>query len=255
MEWNAQGDEIEALRILVKSGILLAHLRAVVDLWDPRRSSETDYGYSTAKIEEPDRAIEQLRNIARGHALSQGRNHITKEDVSTPIKVVLSTASIDRVNIFDLLIAHKGKLTTTKITESLNMSHPTARKTMWELKAVGLVEFIEKDNENEEMEIELKDKFNWFLGREFAELRQKFVPTDNREYLKLKQKQKQKKEPNNNNDDLLKENLPPYTQESKFETETDLKSKPEGATFICKNCNEEQFTDCWELHKKSCKGR
>ena len=31
--------------------------------------------------------------------------------------------------------------------------------------------------------------------------------------------------------------------------------KPEGATYICKNCNEEQFTDCWELHKKSCQGR
>lgn len=30
--------------------------------------------------------------------------------------------------------------------------------------------------------------------------------------------------------------------------------KPEGAKYICKNCNEEQFTDCWELHKESCSG-
>ena len=242
MEWNAPADEVKALKILIKMGILLAHLRAVVNTWDPRNSSVTDHGYRTAKIEQPDRAIEQLRNLARGHALSQGRNHISQEDLSIPIKVVLSTASIDRVNIFDLLIANQGLLKTSRITKSLNMSAPTARDTMWQLKAVGLVDFIEKDNENEEMEIELFDKFNWFLSDEFAKLREEFVPTDYREYLK------QKKE-DENGEDLLKEKSPPYTREPE--------SKPEGgaATYICKNCDKEQFTDCWELHKKSCTGR
>ena len=70
------------------------------------------------------------------------------------------------------------------------MSAPTARDTMWQLKAVGLVEFIEKDNENEEMEIELIDKFNWFLSDEFAKLREEFVPTDYREYLKQKKEKR-----------------------------------------------------------------
>ena len=41
MEWNAQADEVKALRILIKMGILLAHLRAVVNTWDPRNSSVT----------------------------------------------------------------------------------------------------------------------------------------------------------------------------------------------------------------------
>lgn len=106
--------------------------------------------------EEPDRAMEQLRNIARGFALSKGRNYITKEDLSLPIKVVLSTASIDRVNIFDLLIAHKGFLTTSIIIKSLNISEPTAHRIMTELKAVGLVDMKESETKTEEKEIRLK---------------------------------------------------------------------------------------------------
>jgi hypothetical protein len=35
----------------------------------------------------------------------------------------------------------------------------------------------------------------------------------------------------------------------------DENKKPEGATYTCQNCNKEQFTDCWELHNKSCNGR
>ena len=79
-----------------------------------------DYAYATARIEDPQRAITQLRNLARGHALIQGRTWITIEDLPLPIKVVLSTASIDRTNIFRLLIANNGTLTTTDNKESLN---------------------------------------------------------------------------------------------------------------------------------------
>ena len=72
---------------------------------------------TTPIIEEPDRAITQLRNLARGHALSKGRNYITVDDIPLLIKVVLSTASIERVTIFDLLIKANGTLTTTVISE------------------------------------------------------------------------------------------------------------------------------------------
>jgi hypothetical protein len=85
----------------------------VVPTWETHGSGGTDYSFATAMKEEPDRAMEELRNIARGFALSKGRNYITNEDLSLPIKVVLSTASLDRVNIFDLLIAHKGTIKTS----------------------------------------------------------------------------------------------------------------------------------------------
>ena len=174
--------------------MLLAHLRAVVPTWDTHGTQGIDYAYSTAIIEEPSRAIEQLRNLARGHALSQGRNYINKTDLSIPIKVMLSTASIERVNLLDLLIAHNGRLTTSIIEQSLNVSAPSARRTMTELKATGLVSVKKKEYDTDEMEIELKEQFNWFLSEEFRTLREKFVPSDYREYLKTRVKEQEPEE-------------------------------------------------------------
>jgi DNA-binding transcriptional regulator GbsR (MarR family) len=105
--------------------------------------------------------------------------------------VVLSTAVIERVTIFDLLLAHGGKLTTSQITESLNTSNPTAKRTMAEFKALGLVQMSRTNPEqtNSEMQIVLKDDFNWFLTEAFQKLREGYEPSDNREYLKtLKEK-------------------------------------------------------------------
>lgn len=135
-----------------------------------------------ATIEEPSRAITQLTNLARGHALSQGRSFITKEDVSIVIKVVLSTASIERVAVFDLLLAHGGKLQTPVIIESLNVTSPTANRTMTEFKAIGLVDG--KDIGSSHInEITLKPEFDWFLTEEFQELRdnyksEKYIKTE-----------------------------------------------------------------------------
>jgi hypothetical protein len=44
--------------------------------------------------------------------------------------MVLSTASIERVTIFDLLLTHKGKMTTSQIENSLNISNHTDHRTM-----------------------------------------------------------------------------------------------------------------------------
>jgi DNA-binding transcriptional ArsR family regulator len=154
--------------------------------------------YEGRTREEPNRAI---RNISRGFALSKGRNYIKKEDLSLLIKVVLSTASLDRVNIFDLLIAHKGTLTTSIITESLTISPPTAYKTMVQLRAVGLVDMKDPESETEEKEITLKDEFAWFLGEEFSKLREGYISTDKTDEMKSEQY----------DDSSLKENLPPTT--------------------------------------------
>jgi hypothetical protein len=223
MEWDIEKDSTNdndySLGVLVDCAILLSHLRAVVPTWNPRCGTTSDYEYGTPSIEEPDRAIEQLRNLARGHALSQGRTHITKEDLPIPIKVVLSTASIERVNLFYLLLAHDGRLTTSIITDSLVVSPDTAVRTMTELMGTGLVDFVKKTNPNEQKEIELKDKFKWFLTDEFSKLREGFIPTDNREYLKSKAKEKEKAKSNSTEEedniasDLLRTNFTPHTQQ------------------------------------------
>jgi len=123
-----------------------------------------------------------------------GRNYITNDDLSLPVKVVLSTASIDRVNIFSLLIARGGTLKTSDIVTSFNMSAPTARAAMTQLKATGLVDILDTTTETEEKQITLKDDFDWFLGEEFAKLREKFEPVDNTIEMRERQEQQHQQE-------------------------------------------------------------
>ena len=184
IKWDNEKDDEYTKRVIVRIGVLLGHLRAVVTTWETQGSQGLDYSYATTILEEPQRAITQLRNLARAHALIQGRTWITVEDLPLPIKVVLSTASIDRVNIFDLLIAHKGNLTTSIIKDSLNTNHHTAHRIMAELKAVELVDLKESETKTEEKQITLKHDFDWFLSDEFKKLREDFIPTDYSEFVK-----------------------------------------------------------------------
>lgn len=156
--------------------MLLAHLRAVVPTWETKGTQGSDYSYTIANID-PSRVMTQLRNISRGHALSQGRDYITLEDIPIVVNVVLSTASMEQVRIFELLIAYKGGLATSEIVKSLNTTNPTARRTMTELKAIGLVDVLPEteeydDDTNEEKHIILKDEFDWFPTKEFADLKE-----------------------------------------------------------------------------------
>lgn len=182
IQCDIDNDDEYTKRVIVKIGVLLGHLRAVVTTWK-QDIQGLDYNHATVSIEDPLRAITQLRNLARGHALSQGRTSITIQDLLLPIKVVLSTASIDRTNIFRLLIAYKGKLTTSIISSSLNIEAPTARRIMAELKAVELVDLEDSGTKTEEKQITLKEDFEWFLSDEFEELMEGFEPSDNSEFV------------------------------------------------------------------------
>jgi len=129
-----------AYRNIVKLGKLLAHLRGVAPTWQTKDTQGSEYAYGLSIIEEPDRAMLQLVNLARGHALLTGRNYVTTDDLRLIIKVVLSTAPLERVTIFDLLLANNGRLNVNQITDFLNVSEPTARRTMTELKVLELVD-------------------------------------------------------------------------------------------------------------------
>jgi hypothetical protein len=178
VEWNKEKDDKKAFGIVIKLAKILAHLRGTLITWETRETQGTDYDYSLPIIEEPDRAITQLRNLARGHALSQGRNYITMTDIPLLIKVVLSTASIERVKVFDLLIkSGSGQLSTSQITSALEVSNSTAKRTMVEFKGIGIVSLSQQgDYDNSEKIITLKPKFKWFLTEEFLQLREGHIP-------------------------------------------------------------------------------
>ena len=133
-------DDENALRYIIKLADLLSCLRGVAETWEPRGTQGSDYGYTIPIIEHPSRAMTQLYNLARGHALSLGRNYVTKADLPIVIKVVLSTGPIQRVKILDKLLSDGNEWTTSQITGSLEISRPTALRTMTELTILGLVD-------------------------------------------------------------------------------------------------------------------
>jgi hypothetical protein len=165
---TCKDDEL-AYRIIIRLAKLLARLRAIVPTWETRDTQGSEYGFSLPRIENPKRAITQLSNLARGHALSMGRKYISMDDIPMIIETALSTATMERVRIFELLIEHRGVLKTSDIVDSLNCSKPTALRTMTELRAVGLVDITE----GLEYRIDLKSKFEWFLSRDFATLKER----------------------------------------------------------------------------------
>jgi hypothetical protein len=180
MKWDRDKDDSKARQCISELAVLLSHLRCDVQTW--REGS--DIGYAPSLPEHPQRAAEILFNLAKGHALLYGRNFVTMEDIPIVVKTVLSTAQIDRVKIFSLLLGNKGRsLSTSRITQSLNISPQTARRKMTEFKAIGLVN-EEDSGSNHELSIRLKPEFDWFLSEEFNQIRDGFEPADYHKYLK-----------------------------------------------------------------------
>ena len=160
-----------------------------------KKAQGSDYGYTSASLEDPNRAITQLKNLASGHALSQGRTNITMQDIPLLIKVVLSTASKERVILFDHLLENNGKLDTINIKDHLLISKKTALKTMTELVILEIVNKLNMNSSNNNVfQIQLKEEFNWFLSDEFKNLREDFGKEYYNEYVSSKQEKEQKSE-------------------------------------------------------------
>ncbi len=179
IEFDHSKDDDNAITCIVKLAKLLSHLRSVAQTWETRDTQGSDYGYSIPTNEYPKRAQTSLNNLAAGHALIYGRTSITMDDIPIIVKTVLSTAPIERVKIFDLLINSKGRLHSSDIIKFLGTSRTTTLRTMTELKVIGLVD-LEKESEaiNSPFIITLKNEFRWFLSEEFRELRQGFIPKE-----------------------------------------------------------------------------
>lgn len=171
IELDCNKDDELACRVIIRMARLLARLRALVPTWETRDTQGSEYGYRIANIEDPTRAIQQLTNLARGHALSVGRRHITLEDIPVVIHTALSTASMERVRVFELLIHHdNGRLDTSTICESLRVAKPAALRTMTELMATGLVSMDNGDYQSQ-ASITLESDYHWFLTPQFQRIK------------------------------------------------------------------------------------
>ena len=248
IEWDSDKDDIDTIKIIAKLALLLAHIRGSVYVYKSSEHEELipiennnlnetttstinnnsltstvyseGFGHSVPIIENPSRANQQLYNLARGRALSYGRNYITKDDILLIIQVVLYTGSIERVLVLDLLIANNGTLTTSQIKKSMNISNVTAKRTMTEFKGLELVTMERVGNSsNSEHKIRLNPEFSWFLGEEFTNLRDKSAASKNTPVRLQGQEQEESSVTNNinNNDTHRGENTRSKKDEEKTE--------------------------------------
>ncbi len=195
LQWNAKDPRQEqAQRYIIRLAELLAHLRGTVSTWETDGTQGLDYAYGSRNIENPERAITQLHNLARAHALSQGREFITvDDDLPLIVKVVLSgAASIERVKVLNLLLSGNkdDKYSASDVANAIGTSIKTSKKTMAEFEALGLVD-IEKLGSDGEPFIQMslkKDNFDWFFEDEFKKLKCNYVPGDFKDHLVKKNK-------------------------------------------------------------------
>jgi hypothetical protein len=162
VKWREEieDEQDKAIECIAQVANLLAPLRGNVSIstntyFNPRNKDDQgqggetiDYDVQIPTIEDASRAVTLLRNLAIGHAISQGRDSIDMKDLPLIIKTALSTANIRRVMVLDLLLKNKGEITTSQITQQLKIAYPIARLTLRE-----------------------------FESEEFKKLREDFIPT------------------------------------------------------------------------------
>ncbi len=166
LKWNSKDSRNEtAQRYIIYLAELLAYLHGTVSTWKTEDIQGLDYAYASRNVEHPRRAITQLHNLAKGHALSQGREYISvDDDLPLIVKVVLSgAASNDRVKVLNALLdkSDRGLISVNDLMDVMNVSDTTAKKAMAELKALGLVDIIELgDNGEPLIQMRLTNNFD-----------------------------------------------------------------------------------------------
>jgi hypothetical protein len=170
--WDSEKDDKETLQKITVIAQVLARLRASVPTWHnghaDNLTEDSEYNFEAPIIEEPTRAAHALYNLAKGHAVLYGRNHITDDDLKPIIAVALSSASRERVELFRLLIETNGSMNTNEFVEKAKVSRDTALKNMGQLRIIGLVEKTEQSTSTKPITvIKLLKTYDWFLSAEF----------------------------------------------------------------------------------------
>lgn len=128
-----QRSELNDLSLLLARGRGVLVTERVTDINEADRESAS-YCIVDTQIEEPFRALYQLRTLARGLALIHGRNHVTDHELELLRRVVFSTIEPNRAKLLGLFSAHQ-RVTRELCAEALDRS-PT--------RIVQLLEALEK---------------------------------------------------------------------------------------------------------------
>lgn len=166
--WDFSRDNLETLQKIALLAQTLSKLRGSIPTYQTAHSGGSNYNYESPVIEDPQRALVSLYNLARGHAVLYGRNFITRDDLRVIVAIVFSSAAKERIEMFRLLIQNNGEINTEEFARKTNVSKPTALKNMKELFLVGLADEIKEPSITKSIKaIKIKEFCNWFLTDEF----------------------------------------------------------------------------------------
>ena len=156
--WEKEKDEDEAYFFITQLAQLVTKLRSPLRTWRSYSDDKLDYEYKIPMKERPKRAMMILYNIARGHAINYGRDHIIKEDVKNLIPITFSSMPDDRRRLWNLLIKNPNGLTYEIVKEEYKCSKQHAHRIMKNMKIIGVGEFAELSDDRYKV-LELKSEF------------------------------------------------------------------------------------------------
>lgn len=116
----------------------LTGLRAPIERVTEGSDAESE---ATVYREQPERAVQVLRAIAFGGALSRGRTNVTDYELLQIGHIALSSGVRGRSAVFAALLDLGGHATTPQVVQCTQMSDKTVMRHMNDLAAVGLVRF------------------------------------------------------------------------------------------------------------------
>jgi hypothetical protein len=138
--WPSTQDPRPLREWIARLATVLAAMRS-----EPVREVETAWGhseYTSAKPEQPRRAYAVLRNLARGHALVHGRQHLSEGDLPLVAQVAVSSMPSECALVFRALVQRK-EMTLGQVQAALGVkSAETARGVMEDLERRGVMEYI-----------------------------------------------------------------------------------------------------------------
>ena len=163
-KWNNEKDDKKTIENISKICVFLSHIRAHIVTKNTYESTSggTNYNFTTPKFEDSKKLMNTLYNLARGHALLYGRDHLVSEDLEIILHVILSSIPKDRMNILKLLIQKKRSVNTLEIEDQLQVSKATALKEMKKLWLTGIIEDTNTKSITKPIHaIKLKESYEW----------------------------------------------------------------------------------------------
>ena len=158
--WNRQGDNENLLKDIIGLAGLGSYLRAQT-VRDRADEESGAYTYSPAIVEGPDRYRSLLYNLARGHAIAEGRSSLESEDISLAANVTLSSAPEERRRLLWALLISREAITIEHAAEAIDCSLPTARAIAREM---GSLHLVDGQKETDGIKLCLPQRLNWLKG-------------------------------------------------------------------------------------------